>query len=74
MTPQVVDLRHEGTWDVPRLLAADVLLLWNEIEVRRLGEVAEIFGLQPVQMFRPVEADGGACAADFEYWRARRPD
>ncbi|MGY1679884.1 hypothetical protein [Geodermatophilus sp. SYSU D01176] len=44
MTSQLVDLRGEGTWDVPRLLTADVSLLWNDIEVRRLGEVAEIFG------------------------------
>ena len=44
MTPQLVDLRNVETWDLPRLLAANVSLLWNDLEVRRLGEVAEIFG------------------------------
>ena len=38
--------------------------------VEQLHEVAEILALQPVQMLRPVEADGGARAVDFEHRRA----
>jgi hypothetical protein len=40
--------------------------------VEQPQHVAEILALQPVQMLRPVEADGGARAADVEYRRARR--
>jgi len=29
--------------------------------------LAEILGLEPVEMFGPVEADGGACAVAFEH-------
>ncbi len=40
--------------------------------VEQFHEIAEILALQPVQMFRPVEADGGARAADLGYRRACR--
>jgi hypothetical protein len=40
--------------------------------VEQLHHLAEIFTLQPVQMFRPVEADGGASTVDFEHRRGRR--
>src|SRR6266481_1657724 len=41
--------------------------------VEQSYQFIEIIGLQPVQMLRPVEADGGARAIDIEQRRARRP-
>ena len=40
--------------------------------VEQRHQRVEVIGLQPVQMLRPVEADGGARAADFQDRRARR--
>src|SRR6266446_1973362 len=40
--------------------------------VEQFYQRVEILRLQPVQMLRPVEADGGARAVDVEHRRARR--